>query len=303
MLEKHGPGDQTPPELTIWSEDISNVKAVIRCDTLTDYPFAGILRTKSHGKYDRYLGVEDFHAFLADLSGQIILRQFETPFDTEVRKSRRYFQEVNAFLNFIEKHGERKWWDPDWKDDKGEEWKDGGSMKKMIAAYRSFRTWQNQFCKVLMKRYMVSESHDRSLSHSIIAGGTALLMAPDPDSLIVPDGRQDLLRNRLRHHLNSYRSDNQVMYDAYRHSLNNRKRSAFEENGLGSTLLARSIPGWSQVDEVWKAKPFTEPDDASESVPIGGLESSDSDDVAVAGVDAPEAVVVPVVHPGDAVGV
>ena len=118
-------------------------------------------------------------------------------------------------------------------------------MKKMILRYAGLREWQRKFCAWLKLKYITKGTNHRQ---SVIAGGLALLISPDPDAerLQEPDGR--LLVDWLREEYRKLRTESAGLYAQYQ------RAPDFEKEKMRQRILEQAIPGWSYVEEIWSGQ-------------------------------------------------
>ncbi len=216
-----------PDEIEAWRhKDI--VYAVLACDS-TRMPWTGLSRTEPLGQYDAYVGIEDFFCQIAECTGKIVLRKFETPFPTELDRTLAFFEEVDALLLLVETEGEASWWQ--------------GKAGQKVDTYRRYRHWQDRFA-LLFTKYAEAFEGRRGL----IAGTLALTFSSTPQSLVMSSGEP--VKAWVAHRYETLKERHRRMHAEFQSAIDVDRSSARDE------ILSVGIPGDPLVDQVWNSGPW-----------------------------------------------
>ena len=223
-----------PAEIETWRHK-EIVYAVLACDSAL-MPWTGLSRKEPVGRYDAYVGIEDFFCHIAECTGKIVLRKFETPIPTELDRTLAFFKQVDALLLLIETEGDASWWQ--------------GKAGEKLKTYRRYRDWQDRFA-LLFTKYVEAFEGRRGL----IAGTLALTFSSTPQSLVMSSGEP--LKTWVAHRYETLKGHHRRMHAEYKSAI------AIDRKSARDKILSLGIPGDPLVDEVWNTGPWEAGTDVS----------------------------------------
>lgn len=156
--------------LIAWSDSEAMAK-VFECDVLS-HPRVDPERTNAVGRYDAYLGVEDFYFAYRDAAGRIDVFRRKTGFKTVLAASLGYLDAAGRSGAFLAKHTEADWF--------------GGELEAQASKLSAQRKALRNVAGQMLER--VSADGGRP---SLIAAGIAIQLAAEGSDLTV--GNQSLL--------------------------------------------------------------------------------------------------------------